>query len=136
MSNNGLSAMPILDLTGKLVANVSNSDMRLFIDSKDANLNMLRSMNIWDWLKTIRQTTDVMLPTRVPLITVNETETVEKLISKMVATRLHHVFVVDENSDPNNFKLTRVVSLSDVFRYLLIENDVQNMVFEMSSYVE
>ena len=63
MSNNGLSAMPILDLTGKLVANVSNSDMRLFIDSKDANLNMLRSMNIWDWLKTIRQTTDVMLPT-------------------------------------------------------------------------
>merc|ERR1711874_361939 len=117
--------MPIVDLNGKLVANVSNSDMRLFLDNKSPNLNLLRSMDIWTWLKTIRQTTDVLLPTRIPLIIMNESETVEKLISKMVATRLHHVFVVGENTKPDDFQLTRVVSLSDVFRSLLIENDAK-----------
>jgi CBS domain-containing protein len=92
-----VSALPIVDKTGDIVATLSISDMR---GLTSATFPLLLAP-VLDFLG------EVVGGAR-PSITARPTSTLEEVIRKVVFARVHRVWIVDNN------KITGVVSLSDI----------------------
>jgi CBS domain-containing protein len=109
MDNKKISSVAVVDPnTGSLVGNTSASDLKLFI--KTCSLEILKN-SILHFLKIIRQESiDIKNPT----ITISSKETLGKLIAKLTATKVHKIWVAN---DEEGFKPIRVISITDILRY-------------------
>jgi len=107
LDQNQRSGVAVVDETGVLVGNTSGHDLKLFIKTPSMSvlqvpimqfLNQIRSLNI-----------DIMTP----VISVVPEDTFSHVISKLAATRVHRVFVVDSKYHP-----IKVISITDVLRFI------------------
>lgn len=113
--HNKISAIPITDASGKIVANFSASNL------KDTNIynfaEMLVGVKEFLELQNIRPAPFfVKLSHKKALhpITVKKTATFHTVVAEMAALRVHRVWVVDEEE-----KLCGVISLGDLFQVFL-----------------
>eukprot|EP00735_Rhodelphis_limneticus_P002354 TRINITY_DN13196_c0_g1::TRINITY_DN13196_c0_g1_i1::g.31070::m.31070 TRINITY_DN13196_c0_g1::TRINITY_DN13196_c0_g1_i1::g.31070 ORF type:complete len:384 (-),score=97.91,sp/Q8T277/PRKAG_DICDI/22.38/4e-06,CBS/PF00571.23/0.089,CBS/PF00571.23/3.7e-07,CBS/PF00571.23/0.0088,CBS/PF00571.23/8.6e-10,STN/PF07660.9/15,STN/PF07660.9/2e+03,STN/PF07660.9/13,Y_phosphatase2/PF03162.8/0.6,Y_phosphatase2/PF03162.8/2.3e+03,Y_phosphatase2/PF03162.8/2.9e+02 TRINITY_DN13196_c0_g1_i1:78-1190(-) len=113
--------VPILGVMkdGQLVETISTSDIELWSEWYVGG-----SAVVFNNLSTLGQTVDLYLDnhranitTSRPkeVITVTEDATLEEVMNKLLHNHIHHVFVVDDKKAP-----TRVVSICDIFRELLL----------------
>lgn len=114
MSDLNRSGVAVVDEDGRFVGNTSGSDLKLLIQFPE-NAARILSLPIIDFLSAIRQL-EVSAREKSPTISVRPQDTVEKVVGKLAATRVHRVFVCD---DKGGYKPVAVVSLTDVLRYLL-----------------
>jgi len=103
MTTNKLSAVAVVNESGELVANFSASDLR---GVKISNFELfLQPVNTFllNWQ-----------PRSLHPITISMEDTIESTICKLVATKKHRLWIID----PKLWKLTGVVSLTDVCRWI------------------
>jgi CBS domain-containing protein len=111
MSDKNLSGVPIVDEDGIWFGNTSGSDLKLYI--AHPSLNLL-DQSIGNFLSAIRQ---AETKTRAPTIGVRSTASLWDVVQKLVATKIHRLFV----ADPPVMKPVAVISLTDLLRCLLPE---------------
>lgn len=100
---NNVSAVPVVDDNNKVLGCVSGRDVRLIINS--TKIYKLLRLPLSTYLSVVTEGQDNAA------ITVTADENLETAITRMVASRVHRVFVVDADG-----KLVRVVSLPDILR--------------------
>eukprot|EP01104_Vermistella_antarctica_P020542 TRINITY_DN8828_c0_g1_i1.p1 TRINITY_DN8828_c0_g1~~TRINITY_DN8828_c0_g1_i1.p1 ORF type:complete len:310 (-),score=90.32 TRINITY_DN8828_c0_g1_i1:65-961(-) len=101
MSENGVSAVAVVQPDQSLVANFSASDLRGLTESTFERI----SNSCLDFLKK-QKGTDNLTP-----ITCGYSSTFSEVVTSLVDHRMHRMWVVDQNNHPIG-----VVSLTDVFR--------------------
>eukprot|EP00762_Andalucia_godoyi_P008455 ANDGO_05792.mRNA.1 Protein sds23 len=106
MLKNHISAIAVLDEAGKIMGNVSNSDIRVLCDP---SAMPLITGPVAQFISHIRQAD---LSTRYPSISVRLGTTLRQTLAKLVATGIHRIYVIDDHSRPIG-----VISLTDVFRF-------------------
>jgi len=104
------SGIALLDTDGRLVGTTTGKDLGLFL--KNPTLATL-NQSIFDHLKNIR--TD-SIDIKTPCISVFPQDTISRAIGLIAATRVHRVFVVD---DEEHYKPIRVISVTDILSYIL-----------------
>jgi len=110
------SGVAIVDEKGTLVGNTSGSDLRLFIANPHQHIGLLHK-TIGQFLATVRRAEISENPnTRSPVISVHPDATLDKVVGKLAATRVHRLFVAD---DKTGFKPEAVISITDILRYVL-----------------
>jgi len=108
MDNKKISGVAVVDETGRFIGNTSASDLKLFISSP--SLELLHQ-SILTFLNAIRQESiDIKSPT----ISCSSHDTLEIVIGKLASTKIHRIFVADDNS---GYKPVAVVSITDILRY-------------------
>lgn len=118
MARHNRSGIAIIDRKGAFVGNTSGSDLKAFIRSPEKHMRLLHKP-ITDFLATIRRAEVMENPnTRSPTIAVHPDATLEKVIGKLTATRIHRLFVAD---DAQGYKPIAVISITDILRYVLIK---------------
>jgi len=110
MDNKKISGVAVVDAHGKFLGNTSASDLKLFI--KTLNIDILNEP-IMQYLKKIRQES---VEIRTPTISCSSNDSLATLIGKLGATKVHKIFIAD---DSGGYKPDRVVSLTDILRYLV-----------------
>lgn len=114
MSKHNRSGVAVVDAeSGRFVGNTSSSDLKLLLADLDRTQQLLNG-SVLDFLSAVRQA-DTNPETRYPAIAVSRKTTIGALISKLAATRIHRIFIADDDS---GFKPEAVVSITDVLRYL------------------
>ena len=108
MSKNGVSALPILDEEGCFTNVVSASDLKGI--GEDCSSFYRLAQNIIDYISPLRQAN---LKSKYPAISCTLDHTLGQLIQKLNASRIHRVFVVDENKH-----VVGIASLGDVLRVI------------------
>jgi CBS-domain-containing membrane protein len=106
-SNSG--AVPVVDSTGCMTANLSMTDAKAV--AKQASIRLLE-LPVSAFLTEISTATDIKSPS----IYCRPTDTLSSCITTLAATRIHQVYFVDEAARP-----TAVLRVSDVLRTLLGE---------------
>eukprot|EP01112_Ceratiomyxa_fruticulosa_P005530 TRINITY_DN1619_c0_g1_i1.p1 TRINITY_DN1619_c0_g1~~TRINITY_DN1619_c0_g1_i1.p1 ORF type:complete len:311 (-),score=37.64 TRINITY_DN1619_c0_g1_i1:275-1207(-) len=101
------SGVAVVDEHGVLLGNTSGHDLKLFI--KNPSLSVL-NLPIMQFLNQIRQ---LQIDIISPSISCGEHDTMGKVISKLAATRVHRLFIVDAE-----FKPVKVVSISDILKFI------------------
>jgi CBS domain-containing protein len=91
----------------------------LFI--QDPNLQALRAP-VLDFLAAIRRLD--LSDTRFPAIAVPPESTIERVVGKLFATKIHRVFVA---TDSNGYKPEAVISLTDLLEFLL-DDEIPNAI--------
>eukprot|EP00455_Lapot_gusevi_P010667 TRINITY_DN1483_c0_g1_i3.p2 TRINITY_DN1483_c0_g1~~TRINITY_DN1483_c0_g1_i3.p2 ORF type:complete len:117 (+),score=45.26 TRINITY_DN1483_c0_g1_i3:43-393(+) len=110
MATRNLSGVCVLDETKtSWIATTTGSDLKLYL--AQPCLELLQQP-ILSFLNAIRQSE---LETRNPTIGVRPTATLKHVINKLVATKVHRVFVGDENHHPPS----SVIALTDILRYII-----------------
>jgi len=110
MNEKNISGLAVVDPTsGAFVANTSSSDLKLYIKRPNTSLEQ----PLMDFLSKIRLA-DVNDKT--PTIHVNSRSTLGHVIGLLAATKVHKVFVADQDK---GFKPTSVISLSDILKTVL-----------------
>jgi len=107
MDQNQRSGVAVVDESGMLVGNTSGNDLKLFI--KTPSMSVLQ-VPIMQFLNQIR---NLNIDITVPVITIVPEDPFSLVISKLAATRVHRVFVVDTKYHP-----TKVISITDVLRLI------------------
>jgi len=111
MDHHQRSGVAVVDEHGVIVGNTSGHDLKLFIMRPSLAvlqqpimqfLNQIRSLNI-----------DIM----VPVVTCAIRDHFPLALGKLAATRVHRVFIVDDEYHP-----VRVISITDVLRYIKTES--------------
>jgi CBS-domain-containing membrane protein len=95
-----VSALPILNTVGRLVGTFSASDLR---ELKETDFPQL--------LRPISDFLGILSPKSLFPLTCKKTDTFEYVIFKIVATRVHRLWCVDEND-----QLLGVISITDIFK--------------------
>jgi len=104
------SGIAIIDENGRFVGTTTGKDLGLFLENP--SLGVL-NMAIFEHLQLIRaKQVDIMSPS----IAVFELDRVSRAIGLIAATRVHRVFVVD---DEKHYQPIRVISITDILRYLI-----------------
>jgi len=104
------SGIAIVDETGRFVGTTTGKDLGLFLENPSlAVLNL----PIFEHLQMIRSK---QIDIKSPSIAVFEHDKVSRAIGLIAATRVHRVFVVD---DEKHYRPIRVVSITDILRYLV-----------------
>jgi len=103
-----LSGVAIVDNDGRMVGVTTGKDLKYFI--RNPHLATLE-MKIFDNIKQIRNN-DIEI--RTTSISVFERDTLKRTIQLIAATKVHRVFVM--NND-NEYKPLRVISISDVLKF-------------------
>jgi len=111
MDNRKISGVAVIDDTGRFVGNTSASDLKMFM--KTLSLETLK-LPIVQFLKMIRQESVDDIAS--PAMGLASTETVEVAVGKLAVTKIHKLFVADDN---DGYKPRAVVSITDVLRLLL-----------------
>ncbi len=110
MDSRHVNGLAIVAADGRLVGNISARDLKLFVKHIDFD-RLLQPVG--EFIKQLRQSSvDIMSPT----ITVFPTATFDHVVGKLAATKVHRVFVVDDEA---HFRPVRVVSLVDVLALAL-----------------
>jgi len=100
----------LIDETGRLVGSTSGKDLGLFL--KNPTLAVL-NLPIFEHLQKIRQE---LLEAKTPCIAVFLKDKLSRAVALLAATRVHRIFVVNDEASYNP---VRVISLTDILRYLL-----------------
>lgn len=103
MDKKGLSGVGITDADGKIIANTSASDSKLFLDSMES-----LGLPIMEFLRRIYKD---MVDVHAPLVCVSPSASLEEVVGKMSVARVHRVFVVDADSMPLS-----VISVTDLMK--------------------
>lgn len=114
MAQHNRSGIAVVNANGRFLGNTSGSDLKLFIQNPEQNMATLESP-IMDFLSAIRRA-EITEKTRSPTITSRPDATVDRVVGRLAATKIHRVFVA---ADENGFKPEAVISLTDLLRYLL-----------------
>ena len=109
MSQQGISAVPVVDESRRFIGVISASDIKGI--GTDCSLFPRLSLTVIDYVAPIRQAN---LKARYPAIAVHPSDTIERLINKLAATRVHRLIL----TDPETSHVLAVISLTDVLRYL------------------
>jgi CBS domain-containing protein len=104
------SGVAITNANGVVIGNISGRDLKSFIAKPD--MERLK-LPIAGFLKEIREE---QVDIRVPAITVDFNTTFGMVVEKLVATRVHRLYVTETNS---SLKPLGVISLSDVVKQLM-----------------
>jgi CBS domain-containing protein len=104
IASNDIMGVAVVDEQGHFVGNTSASDLKEFLRSPSTSLNM----PIMDFLARIRQQN---LKSVHPAISVSPNDTLEHVIGKLAATKIHRIFVCHQG------KPIAVISLSDILKY-------------------
>jgi CBS domain-containing protein len=116
MAKYNRSGIAVVDDRGTFVGNTSASDLKIFISNPEKHSRALHQP-IMDFLSHIRQSEIAENPnTRSPTIAVGQQATLDKVIGKLAATRIHRIFVADDES---GYKPVAVISITDVLRYII-----------------
>lgn len=103
-----ISGLAMIDVEGVLVGNISATDLKLFLKQPDLRI-LTRTLR--DFLNVVRCQD---LHTRALAVTVPREATLGKVIAKFAATKMHRVFVCDDDHRP-----ILNISLTDVLASLL-----------------
>lgn len=103
MVEKGVSAVGVVDAEGRLLGNVSVSDLRVI--GFDGKMFSRLFVPITEFLQSIRPTGGV--------VTVTTTNTITDILRKLVDNKIHRVYVIDEQSKPIG-----IISLLDILRAL------------------
>ncbi|EGD80962.1 hsp16-like protein, variant [Salpingoeca rosetta] len=101
IKENDISAVPVVDAEGKIHGNVSARDARLIVGS--TKIYKLLDMPIKTYLDVVTDGAENSA------ITCKSTDKLETVISQLVRSRIHRIYVVDDDGRP-----LRVVSLRNV----------------------
>jgi CBS domain-containing protein len=110
MDTKQITGLAIVDAQGKLVGNISARDLKIFIKHIDFGKLV---QPVGEFVKHLRQ---FALDIKSPTITVFGSAKFELVIGKLAATKVHRLFVVD---DETHFRPLRVISLADVLSAVL-----------------
>lgn len=109
MRESKLSCLAVVDAsTGVLAGSISMSDIKMLFATEDFTL---LTMSCWDFIVLSRSLQD---SEQFPFFGVGPDSKVLSVVSKLLATAVHHIYVVDSASKPK-----KVISFSDVCRALL-----------------
>lgn len=114
MSENAVSSVPVVDAEGAIVGNISMTDIK-FVFQRQQFVDL--------WSTCLHMITTILCQTgienegrdRVPVFSVHSDSTLLSVVEKIVATRVHRVWIVDEASRAP----IGVVSIGDILRILL-----------------
>lgn len=113
MSKHNRSGVAVCDAeSGRFLVNTSSSDLKLLLADLERTHALLDG-SVLDFLSAVRQSE--VSDTRFPTIAVSRRDKIGAIIGKLAATRIHRVFVAD---DDHGFKPEAVVSITDVLRHL------------------
>jgi len=104
------SGIAIVDDTSRLVGTTTGKDLGLFL--RTPSLAVL-NLPIFEHLQKIRSE---QVDIKVPCISVFERDSISRAVALISATRVHRIFVVD---DETHYRPVRVISISDVLKYLM-----------------
>jgi len=110
LEKKNLSGVALVDENGRLVGSTSGKDLGLFL--KNPTLAAL-NLPIFEHLQKIRSE---LIEIRTPSIAVFQKDKLSRAVSLLAATRVHRIFVVN---DETYYSPVRVISLTDILRYLL-----------------
>jgi CBS-domain-containing membrane protein len=110
LEKKNLSGIALVDETGRLVGSTTGKDLGLFL--KNPSLAAL-NLPIFEHLQKIRSE---LLDIKTPCIAVFEKDKLSRAVTLLAATKVHRVFVVN---DEEHYAPVRVISLTDILRYLL-----------------
>ena len=111
-----VSALPVVDDTGKIVGSISNRDIQ--VASKSAIMSDCLHKTVRQFIDSAHQERNEMAPT----ITCRKEDTLGTVIDKLVATRAHRAYVVEEDAH-HCTDLKGVVSISDILSLFVTEPD-------------
>eukprot|EP00658_Telonema_sp_P-2_P082982 TRINITY_DN8875_c0_g1_i6.p1 TRINITY_DN8875_c0_g1~~TRINITY_DN8875_c0_g1_i6.p1 ORF type:complete len:184 (+),score=38.21 TRINITY_DN8875_c0_g1_i6:233-784(+) len=111
METEGVSAVGVVDGTGRLVGNLSGSDLRGVRESQVAQL-LLQVKDFLDLQQ--RQSHRVAHEEPLPCLAVRAGDTLADLVSKFRESRVHRLYVVDDNDGAP----VTVITLTDMMRFL------------------
>uniref|UniRef100_A0A6B2LAX9 CBS domain-containing protein n=1 Tax=Arcella intermedia TaxID=1963864 RepID=A0A6B2LAX9_9EUKA len=109
LEKRNLSGIALVDEKGKLVGTTTGKDLGLFL--KNPTLAAL-NRPIFEHLQHIRSE---LIESKTPCISVEEKDKLSRAVSLLAATRVHRVFVVDNDE---NYKPIRIISITDIFKFL------------------
>jgi len=109
MAENHISGLAVLDSDKKLMANISARDLRSI--QHDARLFERLYYSVGEFVSHVRQANYRAIH---PSICCTFDDTFQKIIMRLAATRIHRMYVVDENRHPIS-----VISLHDVLAKIL-----------------
>eukprot|EP01125_Pyxidicula_operculata_P022652 TRINITY_DN946_c0_g1_i2.p1 TRINITY_DN946_c0_g1~~TRINITY_DN946_c0_g1_i2.p1 ORF type:complete len:317 (+),score=66.95 TRINITY_DN946_c0_g1_i2:800-1750(+) len=109
MDSKNKSGIALVNGSGRIVGTTTGKDLGLFL--KNPTLSVLNH-SIFEHLQKIRGES---VNIQTPAITVFDRDTLSRAISLLAATRVHRVFVVDNET---NYHPTRVISITDILNYL------------------
>lgn len=104
-----LYAVPVIDAEGKIVGNVSAKDMR-FVVKSPAHMYLLHE----PISKLLANLHNDDIDERIPAIACFASDSLELVIRKLSANKIHRIYVVDSNN-----QLQRVVTLTDILFALI-----------------
>lgn len=117
MHDGAVSSVAIVDKEQNLVGNLSIADVALVTNSRQSPLLQQSCRHFLTVILENRGLIDGKDP--VPVFFVERTSTLRKVIAKMVATRAHRLWIVEQAPDPTTSgKLIGVVSLTDILHYV------------------
>jgi CBS domain-containing protein len=102
LDNSNLNGLSVVDHAGKLVANISVSDLQYVVDKNLDNL-----------LATVEQFLE-RVPRR-PLITCSPTATLMDVIDKLAEAEVYRLYVVNEDGEP-----IAVITLTDIINAVML----------------
>mmetsp|Transcript_5269 Transcript_5269/g.7394 ORF Transcript_5269/g.7394 Transcript_5269/m.7394 type:complete len:337 (-) Transcript_5269:43-1053(-) len=108
-----ISAVPIVDDNGALVGTFSASNLKGITPSSFANL-LLPVLQYLKWQPETSFLASMQNAKSLHPVTVTEWSTFEEVVLKLAATRVHRLWIVDDDNKPIG-----VISLGDVFRVFL-----------------
>lgn len=116
LEKNRITGVAIVNARGALVGNISARDLKNFITKP--NLAKLQ-LTVKQFLTELRQEAiDIHIPT----IVVYQHSTLAHVAAKIKATRVHRVFVVD---DDTSMRPIAVVSVSDIVAQMIAPDGAQ-----------
>jgi CBS-domain-containing membrane protein len=110
LEKKNLSGVALVDESGRLVGSTTGKDLGLFL--RNPTLAAL-NLPIFEHLQKIRaEAIDI----KTPCIAVFLKDKLSRAVALLAATRVHRIFVVNDES---HYAPVRVISLTDILRYLL-----------------
>eukprot|EP00037_Helgoeca_nana_P001883 m.30169 g.30169 ORF g.30169 m.30169 type:complete len:354 (+) comp12198_c0_seq2:155-1216(+) len=107
MAVNDIMGVAIVDDAGKLLANTSASDLKLFLQEPSTSIHS----SILSFISKVRQHD---LKAVHPAMSVTAKDTLSHVIGRLAAARVHRLFVVDHG------RPVSVISLTDILRYIYL----------------
>jgi len=115
MATKGISSIAIIDETGCLIHNISASDVRLYFGTEETKPDTGLSSEMEDYLARRQANSKTKTKARAPITVCKETDDLFNVVTKLVKTGYHRVWVVKEK------KPVGVLSLTDVFKKLVTD---------------
>jgi len=111
ITENRVGAIPVVGVTGNVVANISARDIRAVLNSPSLYQTLFNPLSAFLSL-AYQDKVDVMAPA----ITCQPTHTLKHVIQQLAISHIHRMYIVDEKQ-----KLISVISLTDVISVIATE---------------